>query len=367
MTSETLYQLLLLSSIPGIGHGKLRILVQKFGSPEGVFAAKLHQLKATDGFDQKTAEKILDPALRDHKFAEEQMKLIEQYNVRVLPFWDLDYPDNLKNIHEPPAFLFTRGSFSEVDRYAVAIVGTREPTPYGKIMTETLARELAIRGITIVSGLARGIDTIAHQTTLHHGGRTIAVLGSGVDRIYPAENFKLAMDVSLNGVLISDYPMKTAPDAVNFPGRNRIISGLSLGTLIVEAGEKSGALITTEYAMEQNRDVFAVPGNVSTLQARGPNQLIKQGAKLVETVDDILAELESKLIPLKQPSQKPLFNLSPTEEAIVGHILNEPTHVDAIAKQSNISVAEALTHLLNLELMGVVRQTAGKHFIRMHS
>lgn len=234
-------------------------------------------------------------------------------------------------------------------------------------MTETLARELAVRGITIVSGLARGIDTIAHHSALQHGGRTIAVLGSGVDRIYPAENFKLAMDLMQHGALISDYPMKTAPDAVNFPGRNRIISGLSLGTLIIEAGEKSGALITTEYAMEQNREVFAVPGNITTLQARGPNQLIKQGAKLVETVDDILTELESKLVALKQPSQKLILNLSQTEETIIGHILNEPIHVDAIAKQSNISVAEALTHLLNLELMGVVRQTAGKHFIRMHS
>ncbi|MBX7150418.1 DNA-processing protein DprA [bacterium] len=367
MTSDTLYHLLLLSSIPGIGHSKLRTLVQKFGTPEEVFAAKLHQLTATDGFDQKTAEKILNPALRDNKFVEEQLKLIEHYKVQVLSFWDNDYPVNLKNIHEPPAFLFTRGDLAEIDRYAIAIVGTRQPTSYGKIMTETLARELAVRGITIVSGLARGIDTIAHHSALQHGGRTIAVLGSGVDRIYPAENFKLAMDLMQHGALISDYPMKTAPDAVNFPGRNRIISGLSLGTLIIEAGEKSGALITTEYAMEQNREVFAVPGNITTLQARGPNQLIKQGAKLVETVDDILTELESKLVALKQPSQKLILNLSQTEETIIGHILNEPIHVDAIAKQSNISVAEALTHLLNLELMGVVRQTAGKHFIRMHS
>lgn len=366
MTSEHFHHLLLLSSIPGIGHAKIRTLVNKFGSAEKVLAAPLHQLIATDGFDQKTAEKILDPSQRDPKFVDDQIKLLDQYDVKIVTFWDEDYPENLKNIFDPPAFLFVRGTLSDTDRYSLAIVGTRECTAYGKWITESLAQELAVRGITVVSGLARGIDTIAHSAAIQNGGRTLAVLGSGVDRIYPSENFKLAMNVSEHGALISDYPMRTSPDAVNFPGRNRIISGISLGTLIVEAGEKSGALITAEYAMEQNREVFAIPGNVNVTQSRGPHKLIKNGAKLVESVDDILVELEHKLMPLTHPVKKEkVLQLNFHEQSVYDCIANDPLHVDQISKTANMSISETLSHLLSLELMGAVKQLSGKHFIKI--
>ena len=366
MTSQGFYQLLLLASIPGIGHAKIRTLVNKFGSAEKVFSASAHQLIATEGFDQKTAEKILDPTQRNAGFADDQMNLMAEYDARAVTIWDEDYPENLKNIFDPPAFFFVRGVLSEFDRYSVAIVGTRECTPYGKRMTESLAQELALRGITIVSGLARGIDTVAHKAALQNGGRTLAVLGSGVDRIYPTENFKLAMEIIENGALISDYPMRTGPDAVNFPGRNRIISGISLGSVIVEAGEKSGALITSEYALEQNREVFAVPGNVTVPQSRGPHKLIRNGAKLVESVDDILIELEHKLQPRTKPVKKDkFFQLNFHEQSVYDCIANDPRHIDQISKTANLSVSETLSHLLSLELMGAVKQLSGKHFIKI--
>ena len=366
MTSENIYHLLLLSSIPGIGHAKIRTLVNKFGSPEQALSAPLHQLIATEGFDQKTAEKIVDTTQRDEKFVEDQIKLMDQYGVTIVSFWDDDYPQNLKNIYDPPAFLFVRGALSDTDRYSVAIVGTRECTPYGRGITELLSQELAVRGITIVSGLARGIDTIAHTAAIQNGGRTLAVMGSGVDRIYPSENFKLAMEITEHGALVSDYPMRTSPDAVNFPGRNRIISGISLGTLIVEAGEKSGALITADYATEQNREVFAIPGNVNVKQSRGPNRLIKHGAKLVESVDDIIVELEHKLLPMTQPVKKEkVLQLNFQEQSVYDCIANDPRHIDQISKTANMSIGETLSHLLSLELMGAVKQLSGKHFIKI--
>ncbi|MBL7996896.1 DNA-protecting protein DprA [bacterium] len=366
MTSDNFHHLLLLSSIPGIGHAKIRSLVNKFGSAENVLRAPLHQLVATDGFDQKTAEKILSPSQRDPSFVEDQIKLLDQYHANIVTFWDEEYPENLKNIFDPPAFLFVRGTLSDTDRYSVAVVGTRECTSYGKWVTESLSQELAIRGITVVSGLARGIDTIAHITAIKNGGRTLAVLGSGVDRIYPSENFKLAMDIADHGALISDYPMRTAPDAVNFPGRNRIISGISLGTLIVEAGEKSGALITAEYATEQNREVFAIPGNVNVRQSRGPNRLIKNGAKLVESVDDILVELEHKLMPLTHPVKKEkILQLNNQEQSVYDCVANDPRHIDHISRTAKLSTGETLSYLLNLELMGAVKQLSGKHFVKI--
>ncbi len=365
---EQIYNLLLLSSISGIGHARLRALCQKFGHAGQVFRASLQQLTATEGFEKKTAEKILDPAQRDEAFVEEQLRMMRQYQVAFISLWDPAYPENLKNIYDPPAFLFVRGSFNPADDYSVALVGTREPTAYGRYMAETLSRELAIRGITTVSGLARGIDTIVHQTSLRHGGRTIAVLGCGVDRVYPPENYKLAMEIIQHGALVSDYPMRTAPDAAHFPGRNRIISGLSLGAVIVEAGARSGALITAEYALEQNRELFAVPGNAVVPQAKGPNRLIRQGAKLVETVDDILSELESRLsFRRAAPSAAPTAALTETEAEMLKYLNTEPLHIDVISSQARLPVSEVLARLLNLEISGLVRQTAGMHFIRIQN
>jgi DNA processing protein len=343
----------------------MRVLVRKFGSPEAVLTAPYRRLVETPGIDRKTARSILDPALRTSGFVEDQMKQMERYRVRLLTFLEPSYPVNLDHIPDPPAYLFVRGDLVDRDRYAVAIVGTREPTPYGRRMAENLAGELSARGITVVSGLARGIDTCAHTAALEAGGRTVAILGCGVDRVYPPENFKLAMQIVELGAMLSDYPMRTGPESVNFPGRNRIISGLSLGTVIVEAGEKSGALLTAEYALEQNRELFAVPGTVTTPQAIGPNRLIKQGAKLVESVEDILVELESRLEhALKPAPARAAWNLNGVEQVVYDTLGSEPLHVDVISRSASMTVPETLAHLLRLELMGAVRQVAGKHFIR---
>lgn len=365
MDQNFIKDLLLLGAVPGIGHNRLRILVDKFGSPGRVLRAPFQQLMETDGIDQKNAERLIDPKNRPLAFVEDQIKLMERYGASIVTIWDESYPVHLKEIHDPPAFLFVRGSFDEADRQSIAMVGTRDMTSYGRSMTESLAKELVTRGVTIVSGLARGVDTQAHRAAIQYGGRTIAVLGCGVDRIYPSENFKLALEVTEHGAVISDYPMQTAPDSVNFPGRNRIISGLSLGTVVVEAGERSGALITADYALEQNRELFAVPGPVHSPMSKGPNRLIKQGAKLVENVDDILCELEGRLATKPQaPLRTPEWTLTSAEETVYNALGSEPTHVDRISKTACLTVSETLSHLLQLELMGAVKQLSGKHFIR---
>ncbi len=365
MDQTFIHNLLLLSAIPGIGHNRLRTLVGKFGTPGKVLEAGYFPLLQTGGIDQKNARRIVDPANRKTDFVEEQLKWMSDYGARMVTCWDDEYPAPLLQIADPPAFLFVRGGFVKDDAQSIAIVGTRDVTAYGRAMAETLTRELAQRGVTIVSGLARGVDTVAHETAVRCGGRTLAILGCGVDRVYPSENFKLAMRIIENGALVSDYPMRTAPDSVNFPGRNRIISGLSLGTVIIEAGERSGALITADFALEQNRELFAVPGPVNSPQSIGPNRLIKQGAKLVESVDDILSELEGRLSasPVTPPASL-TWSFNGLEQAIYDAVSTEPKHIDVISKTTRLSVSETLSHLLQLELLGAVKQLSGKHFIR---
>ncbi len=366
MIIDETFHTLRLANIPGIGHSRMRKLVQKFGSSESVLSATLHQLVATEGIDKKTADAIRRASGRNIDFVDDQLKRMARYSTRLMTFQDHDYPASLNSVADGPAFLFVRGQTAALQLPAVGIVGTRGPSTYGKTMAETLARELAQRGIAVVSGLARGIDTCAHAAALRAGGTTIAVLGSGVDRIYPSENLKLATELLVQGALVSEYPMNTAPDAVHFPGRNRIISGLALGVVVVEAGEKSGALITADYALEQNREVFAVPGPAYAPKSKGPNGLIKQGAKLVEHVDDILCEIEHRLRPESRPTfrPQPQLKLTDVETAIYEILRPEPLHVDAISQKSNLAVSEALNHLLALELQGVVKQLAGKHFSR---
>lgn len=366
MINPNAFHTLLLATVPGIGHFRIRQLIRKFGSAEAVLAASHRHLVATDGIDRKMAEVIRKASSRDVDFVRDQMARLQKYKTHVLTFDDPEYPEVLKTVPDGPAFLFVRGNMASLKQPAIGIVGTREPTSYGKTMAETLARELAQRGIVIVSGLARGIDTHAHHAAVRTGGTTVAVLGSGVDRIYPPENLRLATDIMNQGAVVSEYPMNTAPDAVHFPGRNRIISGLSLGVVIVEAGEKSGALITANYALDQNREVYAVPGPVHAPKSKGPNRLIKQGAKLVETIDDILVEIEHRLTQT-MPDALPQVQLDLTdvESKIYQNLLPEPLHVDVISQRSNLEVSEALNHLLALELQGVVRQLAGKHFCRV--
>jgi DNA processing protein len=344
----------------------MRKLISVFGSPEAVLGASIRDLMDTDGVDKTLAEKIRHHV--NESFVTEQLASIVKYKVRLLTYWDKEYPERLKSIYDPPPFLFTRGDLSVLKEPAFAIVGSRTPTNYGKMVTEKIAGELVKSGLVIISGFARGIDTAAHKAALKNGGKTIAVLGNGVDLIYPAGNRDLYEQVLDNGVFLSEYPMGTNPDPGNFPKRNRLISGVSYGVMVSEAAAKSGALLTAMYGLDQNRDIFAVPGAIISEKSQGTNKLIKDGAKLVDSVEDILEELKSQLsidVGNIKVKEKKLPKLSAAEKKIFEMLSAEPLHIDQIAFKGGFSTSETLGVLLSLELFGLVRQMAGKMFIRI--
>jgi DNA processing protein len=359
-----LRHLLRLSSVPGVGPMRIRSLVGRFGSAEAVFHAGLEELRRTDGIDEKTARSILNGG--DDAFAAEQIHLSEKTGIRALTFWDDDYPEPLKAIADPPAILFVKGTLIEQDRIAVAVVGTRSPSTYGRNTAERISEELAHCGVTVVSGMARGIDTAAHRGALRGAGRTLAVLGSGADVVYPSENKKLCEAVAESGAVVSEFPLGTQPDPGYFPRRNRIISGLSRGTLVVEAGDRSGALITAYMALDQGRDVFAVPGNITSPKSKGTNRLIREGAKLVDSVEDILAEIPEKRLPAgrREPVGRATDSLNAHEAQLIELLDEEPKHIDWIAAAGNVTTSEALAVLLSLELKNYVKQMTGMRFVR---
>lgn len=352
--------------IPGIGAARLRMLVNHFGDPEGVLTANERDLTAVNGIDRALARRILSER-SFHDEVQLQLSRLEKSDAKIVTFWDNDYPENLKKIYDPPVMLFVRGSLSSVDKYSVAIVGTRTPTIYGKHVTEKFTAELAQRGIVIISGLARGIDTIAHATAVRSGGKTIAVLGSGVDIIYPSENRRLSEQILVSGAIVSEYYMGSKPDAVNFPRRNRIISGISIGTILIETDENGGAMITAGTALDQNREVFALPGNIFEKKSRGTNKLIKEGrAKLVQDISDVLDELSYKLRPIlkEKPKELPRVQLSIFEQRIFDFLTDDPLHIDVLAEKCAMATSDLLVHLLSLELKGVVKQLPGKYFTK---
>ncbi len=357
--------LLRLACVPGVGAGKLRALIGQFRSADAVLCASKNRLIAVPGIDASTAQKIQNH--KGEQFAREQLGRLKKSGGQLLSFWDKSYPKLLKHIYDPPAMLFIMGEFAETDQYSVAVVGSRQPSNYGKIATEKLAGELAARGITVVSGLAYGVDTIAHRSAINCGGRSLAVLGSGIDVVYPSENRQLASAMQKSGVVMSEYPMGTGPDRGNFPRRNRIICGLSHGVIVVEAGQKSGALITAAIALEQNREVFAVPGNIDSSKSIGTNALIKEGAAVVTSIEDVLDTLSVPLSPILTGVERtrPDIHLDDGQKRVMAVLSNEPTHVDQIANTTGESAATILSRLLNLELMNLVRQLPGKMFVRL--
>jgi DNA processing protein len=274
---------------------------------------------------------------------------------------DSGYPERLKEIYEHPIILYVKGTLEPSDAISIAIVGTRKPTVYGRQVTEELAANLAGCGLTICSGLARGVDTLAHQTALKNNGRTLAVLGSGINVVYPSENRELAKRIVENGALISEYPINSGPKAENFPRRNRIISGLTLGTLVTEAGNSSGASITAEFALEQNREVFAVPGSILSAQSRGTNKLIQQGAKLVREAADILGELNLRSI-ISQLDFKEIVPENEAETLILSNLSSEAKHIDEVCRASGMSISLVSSTLAVMELKGLVRQCGGMHY-----
>lgn len=361
--------LLKLSAVPGIGSTRLRALIAHFRTPSAVFEASPRELIKVQGVDEKTALNIVRFKEED-EFAPEQLKRLKRTGGQILTLWDDAYPENLRRIYDPPPFLFMLGSLSEQDKFSVAIVGTRNPSSYGKLVTEKFAVELGAMGLTIVSGLARGVDTIAHDAALKSGARTLAVIGSGIDVMYPPENRGLAERIAQQGAVLSEFEMGAKPDAEHFPRRNRIISGLSLGTLIIETDVAGGAMITARCALDQDREVFAIPGPISERRSSGCNWLIQRGeAKLVQSVGDIVAELSSQLRPILKSSpkqeRKPEAELTLFEKKVYDVLDEESLHIDLIASRAQITTSDALVQLLALEFKGLVKQLPGKMFRRL--
>jgi DNA processing protein len=373
--SATMRMLLMLTQVPGVGPHRLRALVDCFHDPRRILDAPLHDLLRAEGIDQRTARAIQSFAGGNGfsaatQFADEQLARLEAAGGAIVTVWDGSYPKALRKIYDPPPLLFIRGTLEEDDQMSLAVVGTRAPSPYGIQVAERFGADLARAGLVVVSGLARGIDTAAHGASLKAGGRTLAVIGSGIDVVYPPENRALAEAITARGAIVSEYPMGTKPDAMNFPRRNRIISGISLGTIVVETGKDGGAMITAATALDQNREVFAVPAPVSPRRESGTNRLIHDGkAMLVETLEDVLAELAPRLKRRVYPAER--TELSPPEdlslfESRIWNALAEdqPMHVDLLAGVTGMPVAEVLVHLLTLEFRGLVRQAPGKFFLR---
>lgn len=345
--------------VRGIGPMRFRALVDHFGDLEKAWHADARELKKA-GLDRRALESLM--TTRSTISLDGEMEKIERQGARVLTWDDPAYPPRLLNIYNPPPVLYVKGEILSEDQWAVAVVGTRRATVYGKEAARWIAGDLARNRVTIVSGLARGIDSEAHRAALDAGGRTIAVLGSGIDIIYPPESRRLAQAVVERGALVSEYAIGTPPEAGNFPPRNRIISGLSLGVVIVEAGERSGALITGDFALEQGREVFAVPGNIFRRKSMGTNKLIQQGAKPVLSVEDVLEELNLTMVS-KQAEVRAVVPENETEATLLEYITADPIHVDEIGEKSGLPIAQVSSTLALMELKGMVRQVGGMNYV----
>lgn len=346
--------------VKGIGPAKLQALLDAFDSLEAAWWATEPQLKKL-GFDQRAINSLVET--RSSLDLDASWRQIEQANIQLLTWDDPGYPTYLREVPMPPPVLYLWGELREVDRFAVAVVGTRRLTGYGRQVTRDLVTGLVKSGVTIVSGLARGIDAVAHKTALEMNGRTLAVLGSGLDHIYPTEHRALAQQIAAgHGAIISEYGLGVQPEAKNFPPRNRVISGLSLGVVVVEAGEQSGALITTKFAVEQDREVFAVPGNVTSPASIGPNRLIQQGAKLVTRVEDILEELNLQMVVEHTAVQLALPETA-EEVALYTQLTAQPVHVDELSRTTGLPSSVISSTLTLMELKGMVRQVGGMNYV----
>jgi len=368
-----------LALTPGIGARRGKSLLARFRTPGAILEASLDKLSEVENIGRGVAKKIVEG--RQRVDLGRQIKLIEKNKVTLIPLDSEFYPASLKSIIDPPLLLFVKGEILPQDFFSIAMVGTRRASLYGRIMSENLSRELAEKGFTVVSGGARGIDTFSHQSALKANGRTLAVLGCGLDIVYPPENKKLFGEIEGKGAVISEFPLITRPDKGNFPARNRIISGLSLGVVVIEAPHKSGALITVTHANEQGREVFSVPGRADSFVSKGTNQLLREGAKLVESADDIIEELEPILInKLKefkagqtQPEAlgvKESLSLESglddkSENRLYGLITRQAVTLDELIGKANMDVSRVSGILLNLQVRKLIRQLPGKQFVRI--
>jgi len=358
-----------LKCVPGIGNLLFKRLLDRFSTPRKVFAVSREDLLAVEGISLKSAAAIAGQRRAGNQF-DRELEAIAKSGCQVLTCNDADYPRLLLEIPDPPPLLYVRGDL-ESSRQAVAVVGSRNGTSYGKAIARRLGADLAACRLTVVSGMAIGIDTCAHQGALQAGGQTIAVMGTGLNQIYPARNRKLHDAIAERGAVVSELPLNAGPDARHFPARNRIISGMALGTLVVEATLKSGSLITARLAAEQNREVFAVPGSIDSFKSTGTHALIKQGAKLVENVQDILEELPTggyQRVTAEAPGQPATVplpgELSTVDRKILAELDRYPVHIDELVRNLDLEPGELAAALLQLELKGVVHQDRGSRFSR---
>ena len=370
MDHDPVLSWLALKTVSGVGDVLYRRLIDRFGSPQAVFAAGEPELLLVEGMGLQTSRAI--QAGGNVEAAARELERIGRQKVRICTFLEEDYPGLVRQIHDPPPYLYLKGEIYPEDEHAIAIVGSRRCTHYGRSVAFRMAHELALQGFTVVSGLAKGIDAAAHEGAIEAGGRTIGVLGCGIDVAYPREHSGLKEAIIRQGALVTERPMGDSPAPENFPRRNRIISGLSLGVLVVEATEKSGALITASSALEQGRDVFAVPGQIGSQTSTGTHNLIKQGAKLVDRMEDILEE-----IPVARVTCRPnpvsgdgpergwrSPELTAREQKVYSLLSGDPTYVDDLTVQAAISPSEMANLLLQLELKGVARQLGGHRYVR---
>lgn len=353
-----------LNMVLGVGKTLFHRLVSAFGSPEDVFRASSGDLMRVEGIGQKIAAEV--QGFDIDRVVEREFRVVEKIGARILTVNCPEYPKLLQSIYDPPPVIYCRGK--PLDRYAVpvAVVGSRLPTSYGKNVARRLCSGLASLGICIVSGMARGIDTLAHRAALESGGDTIAVFGCGLANTYPPENASLKERIVEQGTIVSEFPVTMRPERNNFPARNRLISGLSHGALIIEAGEKSGALITAQFALEQGREVFAVPGNIYSPKSLGTNRLIQMGARLVDGPEAVVEELglETQAL-LKNPDTGSIdiSSLTSNEQRLISLLSFDERHIDSLIESSNLSAAEVSATLMQLELRGLVRQNDGKMFV----
>lgn len=352
------------SQVKGIGPRRTQALIDNFGTLAEAWRADDTALERA-GLDQRALQNLKE--IRKQIDLEAEIARLDKLGIALITWDDPEYPANLtalKDTGEAPPVLFVRGTLLDRDEWSIAVVGSRAASAYGKAVTESITRDLAGNGITIISGLARGIDSEAHQATLEAGGRTIAVLACGLDRIYPPENRQLAAKIMRQGALVSSFPVGSEPDGMKFPVRNRIMSGLAKGVLVTEAADKSGALITAEAALDQGREVFAVPGNITSRSSMGVNRLIQDGAHPVMSADDIMAVLSYERQVTFAEARKSLPEMSDIEKIILEYLAEDPVHIDQIARDTQLSITEVSSGLTLLQLKGLVKDMGGRIFTR---
>ena len=373
-SKENLKYLFYLTKVKNLGNVRIKNILAYCKDARNSFELSKHEMKRIEGIDKVTSEEIIKSRKLLNKYEKEFDSIIEETekkNIKILSITDDEYPSNLKKIFDAPVLLYYKGKLFKEDKYSLSIVGTRTPTEYGRNVCERLTKDISELGIPVVSGLAKGIDSIAHRVALENDNTTYAVLGSGVDVIYPKDNKRLYDSIVEKGAVISEFEIGASPDKVNFPRRNRIISGISVGTLIVESGLRGGSLITGSFALDQNKEVFSIPGYIYSKKSEGSNELIKNGqAKLVTKVDDILDELSYKLKPILKKSetekeQKQIQQLNVFEKKIYDVLDYEPIFIDKISDLTKISISDCLVNLLSLEFKGIIKQIPGKCFIRL--